>query len=129
MLRTARPLSAALILTAGALVLAACGSSDDGGASATSTATATTAAPAVAARHTAQDVAKTVGFKDNGDGTWTSPTGCRVTAILLTHAEVLQQRTSPDALVVTNGADDVGVKFESKAGCREALLANLSQVK
>ena len=49
--------------------------------------------------------------------------------ILPTHAEVLTDRPTPDALVVTNSADDVGVKFDPTAGCREALLANLSQVK
>ena len=74
-------------------------------------------------------MAKTAGFTQKPDGTWTSPTGCTVTMILLTHAAVLQQRTSQDALVVTNSRDDVGVTFDLKAGCREALLANLSQVK
>ena len=49
--------------------------------------------------------------------------------ILPTHAQVLKYRTSQDALVVSNTTDDVGVVFEPKAGCREALLANLSQVK
>ncbi len=125
MLLPARVLPAALILTAGALALAACGSGDDG---ADSTATATTA-PAAAARYTAAQVAKTAGFTENADGTWTNPTGCTVTKILLTHDEVLKNRTSPDALVVTNGADDVGVAFTAKAGCREALLANLSRVR
>lgn len=130
MVRTARALPAALLLIAFALAFAACGSSDgDGGttsATTTSTAAATTSA---GARYTAQEVAKTAGFKANGDGTWTNPTGCTVTKILLTHDEVLRDRTSPDALVVTNGADDVGVAFASKTGCREALLANLSRVK
>ena len=119
--------AALLLLSLAVLGTGACGSGDD-----TITAkTTSTAAPVTTekARYTAQQVAKTAGFTENADGTWTSPTGCRVTMILLTHAGVLKERTSQDALVVSNTADDVGVKFDLKAGCREALLANLSQVK
>jgi hypothetical protein len=120
MIRSARHLPALLLLlTFSALGLGACGSSDD-------TAATTTTAKG---RFTDSQVAKLAGFTRNADGTWTNPTGCRVTTILLTHAEVVKQRTSPDALVVSNGADDLGVVFGAKAGCREALLANLTQVK
>ena len=132
MMRTAPQGAAGLLLTLAALALAACGSSGD--ATTASTAAATTSAQpatttAAKARYTAGQVAKIAGFTRHADGTWTSPTGCRVTMILLTHDEVLKQRTSQDALVVTNSADDVGVTFDLKAGCREALLANLSRVK
>ena len=124
--------AAALLLTLAALALAACGSSDDGSTTATTAAatTSTQAATTTAdARYTTAQVAKIAGFKKNADATWTSPTGCRVTMILLTHDAVLKERTSQDALVVSNSLDDVGVKFDLKAGCREALLANLSRVK
>ena len=132
MLRTARHLPAApLLLALAALALPACGSSDD--ATTAETAATTTTQPdsttTAKARYTAAQVARTAGFEQNPDGTWTNATGCRITMILLTNAEVLKERTSQDALVVTNSSDDIGVKFDSKAGCREALLANLSQVK
>ena len=131
MTRTA-PAGAALLLALATLALTACGSSDV--ATTASTAAATTsaqppAATAAPARYTTRQVARIAGFRQNADGTWTSPTGCTVTMILLTHDEVLKERTSQDALVVSNDRDDVGVKFTLKAGCREALLANLSQVK
>ena len=48
---------------------------------------------------------------------------------MTTNAEVLRYRTSPDAFVVTNPADDVGVVFVPGAQCREALTANLTLVK
>ena len=130
MIRPARHLPAALLLTLTALGLGACGSSGD--KTATSTAAPATTAAAVPAkgRYSDKQVAKLAGFTPNADGrSWTSLTGCRVTMILPTHAEVLKYRTSQDALVVTNTADDVGVVFDLKPGCREALLANLSQVK
>jgi hypothetical protein len=120
----ARHVPAALFAALALLALGACGSGGD----TTETTTTTAAAPAQG-RYTVAQVEKLTGLKRNGDGTWTSVTGCRVTEILPTHAAILKVRTSPDALVVSNGADDVGVVFDGKAGCREALLANLSQVK
>ena len=128
MIRPARHLPAALLLTLTALGLGACGSGDGNGA--TTTAKTTAAATPAKGRYSDRQVAKLAGFTQNADGkTWTNPTGCRVTMILPTHAEILKYRTSPDALVVSNSADDVGVVFDLKSGCREALLANLSQVK
>ena len=129
MIRAARHLPATLLFTLTALGLGACGSSGD--ATATSTAAQTTAAAVPAkGRYSDKQVAKLAGLTPNADGrTWTNATGCRVTMILPTHAEVLKYRTSPDALVVTNTPDDVGVVFDLKPGCREALLANLSRVK
>jgi hypothetical protein len=127
MIRPARHLPATLLLTLTALGLGACGSSGD--ETATSTAAPVTAAPAKG-RYSDKQVAKLAGFTQNADGrTWTNPTGCVVTMILPTHAEVLKYRTSQDALVVSNTTDDVGVVFKLKPGCREALLANLSRVK
>jgi len=129
MIRPASHLPATLLLTLTAIGLGACGSSGD--KTATGTAAPTTATPVTAkGRYSDKQVAKLAGFTQNADGrTWTNATGCRVTMILPTHAEVLKYRTSPDALVVTNTADDVGVVFDLKPGCREALLANLSRVK
>lgn len=133
MVLPARQVAAPLLLSLAALALGACGSSDDGtptgAASSAATTTTSAATTSAGARYSARQVAKLAGLTSNPDGTWTNPTGCTVTKILLTRDEVLKNRTSPDALVVTNGADDVGVAFASKAGCREALLANLSQVK
>ncbi len=114
----------ALLLALAALGLGSCGSRDG------TTATSTAAAAAAKGRYSDRQVAKLAGFTLNADGrTWTNPTGCTVTMILPTHAEVLKRRTSQDAPVVSNTADDVGVVFDPKPGCREALLANLSQVK
>jgi len=128
MIRPARHLPAALLLTLTALGLAACGSGSD--KTATSTAAPTTATAPAKGRYSTRQIAKLAGFTPNADGrSWTSLTGCRVTMILPTHAEVLKYRTSQDALVVTNTADDVGVVFDLKPGCREALLANLTRVK
>ncbi len=138
MLRRRPPLSAALLapLAVLALALAACGSSDDPGTTAASTSAASTTAAQTTVtapekgRFSVKEIVKLTGLKPSDDGkSWTSVTGCHVTAILTTHAEVLAVRTNPDALVVTNGDDDVGVQFDPVAGCREALLANLSQVK
>ena len=131
MVRPARHLPAALLLALTVLGAGACGSGGDKTATSTATSTATTAAGAPAkGRYSDKQVAKLAGFTPNADGrSWTSLTGCRVTMILPTHAEVLKYRTSQDALVVTNTADDVGVVFDLKPGCREALLANLSRVK
>lgn len=126
---TASITAALLLLALAALALPACGSSDDAGTATTASTASTAAAPAAKARYTAAQVARVAGFERSADGTWTNATGCRITMILLTNAEVLKERTSQDALVVTNSSDDVGVKFDSRAGCREALLANLSQVK
>ena len=129
MIRAARHLPATLLFTLTALGLGACGSSGD--ATATSTAAQTTAAAVPAkGRYSDKQVAKLAGFTQNADGkTWTNPPGCRVRMILPTHAEILKYRTPQDALVVSNSTDDVGVVFDTKPGCREALLANLSQVK
>jgi hypothetical protein len=128
MVRPARRLPATLLLALIVLGAGACGSGGDKTATSTATTTAAAAAPAKG-RYTAKQVARIAGFTQTPGGTWTSPTGCTVTMILLTHEAVVRERTSQDALVVSNSRDDVGVKFDLKAGCREALLANLSQVK
>ena len=75
------------------------------------------------------EVAQRIGLKGTPADGWTSLTGCRVTRVMTTHAEVLKYRTSTDPLVVTNPADDVGVVFEPGQQCREALTANLALVK
>ena len=83
MVRPARHLPAALLLALTVLGAGACGSGGD--QPATTTATTTAAAAPATGRYTAKQVAKIAGFTQNPDGTWTNPTGCRVTMILLTH--------------------------------------------
>ena len=122
-----------VVLGALAVALGACGSGDGGSTTTTAAPTATTTqatAPAPAGRYTAAEVAKKARFTKAPDGRgWISLTGCRVTRIMTTNAEVLRYRTSPDAFVVTNPADDVGVVFVPGPQCREALTANLTLVK
>lgn len=117
----------ALVLLALGAGLGACGS---GSGDAPATTTTTAAAPAPAGRYTVAEVARRARLTKAPDGRgWISITGCRVTRILTTHAEVLRYRTSPDALVVTNPADDIGVAFEAGGDCRAALTANLTLVR
>ena len=126
MLPVPRHSRTALLLAGAVLALGACGSSGD------TTQATTQAAPAKPAkgRYSVSQVAKLAGFKAAADGhSWTSITGCRVTVIMTTHAEVLTYRPNPDALVVTNPADDIGVKFDPTPGCRDALTANLTKVR
>lgn len=136
MIRHVRPVpAAALALSAAlALALAACGSSDEPSTTAagTTTTTVTQATPSTKSkgRFTINQIEDLVGLKPiEGGKAWTSITGCRVTVIMTTHAEVLTYRTTQDEPVVTNPADDVGVKFDPVPGCRDALTANLTKVK
>ena len=109
------------------LALGGCGSGSGAGAGSAATATAE---PAQAARYTAAEVAKLARFTKAPDGEgWVNLTGCRVTKILTTHAEVVENRPDADAFVVTNPADDIGVVFVPGTQCREALTANLTLVK
>ena len=138
---TRRPATAAAAVLLLAAALAGCGSGDDGAstsaASATSAATATLPASATTAkpgddkaRFTEAQVVRLAGLTPiEGGRAWRSQTGCRVTKIFRTRSEVIANRTAFASLVVTNPTDDVGVKFDPVAGCREALTANLTLVR
>ncbi len=115
----ARHHSAALLLLA-ALTLGACGSSDDDAATTTA---------AARGRFSIEQVAELAGLKPSETGSWTNVTGCRVTRIMTTRADVAKYQTGVDALVVVNPAGDVGVTFDATPGCRESLQANLIRVK
>lgn len=116
--------AAALVLT---VALAGCGSDEP---QPTAAATTQAAAAPAAGRYTVDEVAKLARMKraPGGDG-WVSLTGCRVTRVLTTRADVLRYRPSADAPVVTNPADDIGVQFTPAPNCREALTANLTLVR
>lgn len=122
-----RHLPAALLLTLAAITLGACGSSDD--TAATTAAAQTGTAAQERGRFSAEQVAELAGFTAAGGGTWKNATGCEISAILTTRAEVQTYLTSPDALVVVNPAGDAGVRFEPTPGCRESLQANLTKVR